>query len=561
MSDYKEMKDANFTPNSPAYANIQPFRFYCQKVLPLVYDDSLSYYELLCKVVAYLNTVITNTNGMTEDVSNLHTAFEQLQSYVNTYFDSLDIQKEVDAKLDEMAADGELSALFAPTVADIAQPKVVQSVSQMVNQKYTYALESNGHMYQYRNGSWTDTGLVLGGDPDKYFGIRSEVPTDLNAITDAGIYFHSTGEGTVTNTPDDIRYATSSFMVACFKQSDIHNVQLFFPERTGGAEEVNTSFYRHQITTGAWSEWCEINTTLNTLPNSDLNQIKASGAFYHNGSQAATHTPNDAKYGSSEFMVICYNIPACAVQVFYDTLNGIVFTRTKGGTGAWLNWDAVMGHRRYLPANDLNEVNVSGYFLHAVVDETAANTPFNGYGNQTFVLESNYFSPSIGYQMFYPTDVSTAFMRRRTGEGTWSDWVCVSTVGNELPNADLNQIKVSGAFFHDTGDTAAVNAPSGYENVPFMLVNYYKDNLNVYQMLHGWALNDLWVRVKKAAGNFSVWREITHQISDVKNINVRHPNEYEYIITTPFYSCTIRRTTDSNTNKVMLLCSPPYKPP
>lgn len=37
------------------YHALRPFRFWCQKVLPLVYDDSLSYYELLCKVVDYLN--------------------------------------------------------------------------------------------------------------------------------------------------------------------------------------------------------------------------------------------------------------------------------------------------------------------------------------------------------------------------------------------------------------------------------------------------------------------------------------------------------------------------
>ena len=37
---------------------ISPFKFWCQKVLPLVYDDSLSYYELLCKVVNFFNEVI-----------------------------------------------------------------------------------------------------------------------------------------------------------------------------------------------------------------------------------------------------------------------------------------------------------------------------------------------------------------------------------------------------------------------------------------------------------------------------------------------------------------------
>lgn len=38
--------------------SIKELKFWCQKVLPLVYDDSLSYYELLCKVVDKLNEVI-----------------------------------------------------------------------------------------------------------------------------------------------------------------------------------------------------------------------------------------------------------------------------------------------------------------------------------------------------------------------------------------------------------------------------------------------------------------------------------------------------------------------
>lgn len=51
--------------------NIKPFRFWCQKVLPLVYDDSLSYMELLCKVVNYLNHVIEDVNGIPEYIQSL----------------------------------------------------------------------------------------------------------------------------------------------------------------------------------------------------------------------------------------------------------------------------------------------------------------------------------------------------------------------------------------------------------------------------------------------------------------------------------------------------------
>ena len=45
-----------------------PFRFWCQKVLPLVYDDSLSYYELLCKVVCKLNELAENQNNLSDEI-------------------------------------------------------------------------------------------------------------------------------------------------------------------------------------------------------------------------------------------------------------------------------------------------------------------------------------------------------------------------------------------------------------------------------------------------------------------------------------------------------------
>ena len=89
----------------PNYNELQPFRFWCQTVLPTVYDDSLSYYELLNKVVAYLND--TNAN-----VEALHSALVVYQEY----FDNLDVQNEVDKKLDEMAQDGTLAEIINDTV-------------------------------------------------------------------------------------------------------------------------------------------------------------------------------------------------------------------------------------------------------------------------------------------------------------------------------------------------------------------------------------------------------------------------------------------------------------
>ncbi len=105
---------ANFTPSKNSYKDLGQFRFWCQKVLPVVYDDSLSYYELLCKVVNYLNETIENVDLMGEDIQKLHTAYVQLEEWVNSYFDNLDVQNEINNKLNDMAVDGSLSTLIQP---------------------------------------------------------------------------------------------------------------------------------------------------------------------------------------------------------------------------------------------------------------------------------------------------------------------------------------------------------------------------------------------------------------------------------------------------------------
>lgn len=46
---------------------IDKVKFWCHKILPLVYDASLSYYEFLCKVCSKLNEVIDCTNGLLAD--------------------------------------------------------------------------------------------------------------------------------------------------------------------------------------------------------------------------------------------------------------------------------------------------------------------------------------------------------------------------------------------------------------------------------------------------------------------------------------------------------------
>ena len=141
---------ADYTPQLSGYTGQGAFRFWCQKVLPIVYDDSLSYYELLNKVVAYLNNVIADVASVEDNVGQLNESYGLLQAYVNehmqeivgvvnqyteftdNYFDNLDVQEEINTKLDEMASDGSLSTLIGPIVVATAPDVITQWLSDHI---------------------------------------------------------------------------------------------------------------------------------------------------------------------------------------------------------------------------------------------------------------------------------------------------------------------------------------------------------------------------------------------------------------------------------------------
>lgn len=103
---------ANFRPEMSVIKDLKPFKFWCSKVLPSVYDDSLSYYELLTKVLRYLNDTMESVETLDGNVNNIYNAYLLLEDYVNNYFDNADFQQMVNDKLDEMAEDGTLTKMI-----------------------------------------------------------------------------------------------------------------------------------------------------------------------------------------------------------------------------------------------------------------------------------------------------------------------------------------------------------------------------------------------------------------------------------------------------------------
>lgn len=87
---------------------VSPFKKLCVTVgnLPTAYIESMSYYEGLTFLVKFLaDDVVPVVNNNSEVV-------KELQDYVENYFNNLDVQEEIDTKLDQMASEGELTEII-----------------------------------------------------------------------------------------------------------------------------------------------------------------------------------------------------------------------------------------------------------------------------------------------------------------------------------------------------------------------------------------------------------------------------------------------------------------
>lgn len=124
--------------------NMEPFHYFCQKVLPAVYDDSLSYYELLCKVTDKLNELIETYNLSSGVIAELQKQLEALKAYI----EGQPFQEQI-----------------AEAVTKWVYANLDYIFGNVVKQVF-FGLTSDGRFCAYVPKSWSDikfdTGVVYG---------------------------------------------------------------------------------------------------------------------------------------------------------------------------------------------------------------------------------------------------------------------------------------------------------------------------------------------------------------------------------------------------------------
>lgn len=156
-----------------------PFRRFVTTIgiFPTAFTDAMTYYECLAYLVKYLEeTVIPAVNENAEALEELQTLYIQLKSYVDNYFANLDVQEEINNKLDSMVEAGTLQEIITEylqanvawtfdTVADM------KAATNFVNGSYAQTLgyysknDGGASLYKIRtitNDDVVDDSSIIG---------------------------------------------------------------------------------------------------------------------------------------------------------------------------------------------------------------------------------------------------------------------------------------------------------------------------------------------------------------------------------------------------------------
>ena len=107
--------EANFFPDVPTYPEIGTFQPIYGKFDLTTYIQGASDYEIMAFLVGKYNATLEAYGTVTKLSTETIEAAHQLQDWINSWFNNLDVQQELNNKIDQMVADGSFGTLLHQT--------------------------------------------------------------------------------------------------------------------------------------------------------------------------------------------------------------------------------------------------------------------------------------------------------------------------------------------------------------------------------------------------------------------------------------------------------------
>ena len=136
-----------YTENANGFNTVTTLKVWVSHVLPLVYDDTLSFMELLGKVTYKLNELVENNNGLPSYIANL------IREYISS--------GEIEKVLAEVLANYMLNVKFPPAGLTPATGDGSADDTEAIQGCVDYAFNHGGMAIYFPSGSYLTQPLVL----------------------------------------------------------------------------------------------------------------------------------------------------------------------------------------------------------------------------------------------------------------------------------------------------------------------------------------------------------------------------------------------------------------
>ena len=140
------------------FNKLTPFKWFVLENFPFIEADfdALTEWQLFCKLGKEINKIINSENTLGTQMENVTNAFIDLQNYINNYFDNLDVQEEINTKLNEMVEDGTLAEIINQDIFNELNTKI-NNIEKQLTDELTATFLSGG-----KNVDLGDCCVILG---------------------------------------------------------------------------------------------------------------------------------------------------------------------------------------------------------------------------------------------------------------------------------------------------------------------------------------------------------------------------------------------------------------
>ena len=451
-----------------------------------------------------LDEIIKIMREMQDEWNATKDEWSDMQTFINNYFDNLDVSNEVLEALQKMANSGELSAIIDPTIISTTEQWLTTHVtptSPAIDN--TLSIKGAG-ADAYETGLIRDMLDVEIRDIIPIIGVipnvieQGSVNTNTGAISDTVNYCRTPmiaiDGGVIFSASVTNNSNTAIYPVIIYYDKNktyrsavttIHATPANSVETYSFAIPANAKYMRFRFSKAGtiaitpsevdlhlanlFSEWYSVpaNKGVINVPNTDLN----TKPYINGGSWLVANLANKPDNYPSAYIgkIISFATPSDSTygtfQIVIDNVNAVYY-RFSNENNSWSNWlniatrdNSIFNYGNVASDTDLNEIPYIHPGMWAITDanNTPAHAPIRSTG-RIISFTSNSDNSIYTYQYYITSE--NIYRRFSTAKDEWSQWYSVFSkhTGISFKCFEHNDMFVNGdTIIYDTSDTNRVD--------------------------------------------------------------------------------------------------------